>query len=533
MKNYSLLLFPFFFSILFQDRILKEQVVGHDINAITIYLNSAEIHRKAEVNIPKGKSDIILKGISSRMKNEGMKIRLSDGVRVYAVNAEDNPGAVRESKDWNYATAQLARLEEEKGLLDISEKTIYSELDYWEANMKIGGDRGATFSELDQGAKYFTDKVQSLEAKLYSIKEQKAELDQRIFEWDNKLEQFTLEAEKRSKQIRITILSDQAVTADLDVRYLVSHAVWSPYYSLRATDKSQPIILDYQAQIYNDTGNDWDNKPITLAILDPSEDVSQPRLDAWVLDNGYGTANQEGKLSDAKGRYYGKSDASQQFNVLQVDDLSTRFEIKDKHFIPSDATPHMIDVTSYTKEADYYTLSIPKVKDGAFLIARIKDWESLGLLDGPMNLYYKEAYQGVSRLDTRQVSDTLDISLGKENSYTITRRKESSMSSKKLLGSTIKEVLTYEIIVRNNKNQTAEIEVRDQLPVSTDKNVEVRPLVISGAKVDVLSGQLTWNIKLEANESRRIPFKFSVKYPKGKRGLLKYNSREIISPRYF
>jgi len=49
--------------------------------------------------------------------------------------------------------------------------------------------------------------------------------------------------------------------------------------------------------------------------------------------------------------------------TIAVDDLSTRFKIKDLHLIPSDATPHIIDVTTYTKDANYYTLSIPKIKN--------------------------------------------------------------------------------------------------------------------------------------------------------------------------
>jgi len=229
----------------------------------------------------------------------------------------------------------------------------------------------------------------------------------------------------------------------------------------------------------------------------------------------------------------GKADANTEFDVLQIDDLSPRFEIKDLHYIPADATPHLIDVTSYTKEASYYNLSIPKVKDGAFLIARIKDWESLGLLDGPMHLYYKDTYQGLSQLNTQQVSDTLDFSLGKEKAFTVTRRKESSMSSKSLFGNVIKEVLTYEIIVKNNKPENAEIEIRDQIPISTDKNVEVKALQLSGANLHALSGQLDWKMKLAPNEKKRIILKFSVKYPKSKRGLLQHNTKRVITPRFF
>ncbi|MGK0388979.1 MAG: hypothetical protein ACI94Y_001712 [Maribacter sp.] len=431
-------------------------------------------------------------------------------------------------ENWLENEKEFDALEEEKTLLEIERSTLEKERDYFIANMKIGGNNGATYAQLDEGAKYFRKKIQGLEVQLSAIKSLRNDIDKKLYKKRHKTDILTKEVQKRNGIIRITVLSDDDATCDVDLRYLISNAIWKPYYSIRAEGENKPITLEYQAQVYNDTGNDWDNKRMTLAILDPSEDVSKPALNAWVLDNS-GYYKSEGKLSGAKGKY-GKNVGS---DVLQIDDLSTRFELKDKHLIPSDATPHLIDVTSYTRDADFYTLSIPKVKDGAFLVARIPQWESLGLLDGPMNLYYNDAYQGVSQLNTQQVSDTLDVSLGKENSYTITRRKMSSMSNEKLIGFNIKEVLTYEIIVKNNKNQAAKIEVRDQLPLSTDKNVEVKPLVISGAEVDQLSGQLTWKLKLQANESKKIILKFSVKYPKSKRGLLKHNKRKIATPRYF
>lgn len=532
MKNFLTFIFIPALSFLSLPSTLSEIKVSHDIEAITVYLNSAEITRKAEVSIPAGKSDLIFKGISSRILDQGMKIKLSEGVKVYAVNIEENKNIFEEDGAWLVKEKESKALKEEKMLLEIERSTLEKERDYFIANMKIGGNNGASYTQLDEGAKYFREKIKGLEVQLSAIKDLIKELDDKQFKERGTIEQLSKDVKKRSSIIRITVISDVATTCDVDLRYLVSNAIWKPYYSIRAKGENEPITLEYQAQIYNDTGNDWDNKPITLAILDPSEDVSKPAMDAWVLDN-YGYYGNEGKLSDARGKYDRSDGKNVGSDVLQIDDLSTRFEIEDKHLIPSDATPHLIDVTSYTRNAEFYTLSIPKVKDGAFLVARIPQWESLGLLDGPMNLYYNDAYQGVSQLSTQQISDTLDVSLGKENSYTITRRKISSMSSEKLIGFNIKEVLTYEIIVKNNKNQAAEIEVRDQLPVSTDKNVEVKPLKISGAEVDQLSGQLTWKLQLAPNESKKISLKFSVRYPKSKRGLLKHNKKKIASPRFF
>jgi len=107
----------------------------------------------------------------------------------------------------------------------------------------------------------------------------------------------------------------------------------------------------------------------------------------------------------------------------------------------------------------------------------------------------------------------LYISLGKENSFTISRQKVSSRSRKNLFGTTIREILTYEIIVKNNKNISKEIQIMDQLPISTSKDIEVRPINLSNGTNDLITGEVKWNIKLAANEVKKIAIQFEIKYP--------------------
>jgi hypothetical protein len=94
-------------------------------------------------------------------------------------------------------------------------------------------------------------------------------------------------------------------------------------------------------------------------------------------------------------------------------------------------------------------------------------------------------------------------------------------------------VLTYEFVIKNNKNEAARIELRDQLPLSVDKSVEVKALELSSASLDPINGLLKWNLDLEPNEIRRLRLSFSVKYPKSKRGILAHDKWKIVTPRYF
>ena len=76
--------------------------------------------------------------------------------------------------------------------------------------------------------------------------------------------------------------------------------------------------------------------------------------------------------------------------------------------------------------------------------------------------------------------------------------------------------MTYEITVKNNKNEPIHLILKDQYPISTNKEIEVELLESSNGKINEEIGVITWQLSIEPgkNEKRRISY--SVKYPKGK-----------------
>ena len=57
------------------------------------------------------------------------------------------------------------------------------------------------------------------------------------------------------------------------------------------------------------------------------------------------------------------------------------------------------------------------------------------------------------------------------------------------------------------------IVIEDQYPLSDRDYIEVELLENSGAKVDKKEGKLSWNIELAPEETKKLTFSYSVKYP--------------------
>lgn len=87
-------------------------------------------------------------------------------------------------------------------------------------------------------------------------------------------------------------------------------------------------------------------------------------------------------------------------------------------------------------------------------------------------------------------------------------------TSKKVVGSNKTELKGYEIILRNNKNQLVSLEILDQLPISKNKEIEVKLEEQDGATFNADYGRLLWKVDLAPGDTKKIRFVYSVKYPK-------------------
>ena len=131
---------------------------------------------------------------------------------------------------------------------------------------------------------------------------------------------------------------------------------------------------------------------------------------------------------------------------------------------------------------------------------------------GMANIFFEDVYLGQSVLDPAVITDTLLLSLGRDEQIGIKRERLSE--ERKKMGNNIREELTFEVSIRNNKNVTIPITVLDQIPLSNNEKLEVNLIESSGARYYKPYGSLRWQQKLAANKTVRLRYTYQVKYPK-------------------
>jgi TonB-dependent SusC/RagA subfamily outer membrane receptor len=197
-------------------------------------------------------------------------------------------------------------------------------------------------------------------------------------------------------------------------------------------------------------------------------------------------------------------------------ELNVTFDIDLPYDVPTNGKAQTAVLKEYEVPATCQFYAVPKLDKEVFLLAQIVDWEKLNLLPGEANIIFEGTYIGKSFIDPASTQDTLNLTMGRDKRVVVKREKLVDFSSVKFLGSNKKQVFTYEITVKNNKKEAIDILVKDQFPLSQNKEIEVELLDSTGAAVNEETGVLNWKLRLAAGGVKKLRISYSVKYPKDK-----------------
>jgi hypothetical protein len=207
-------------------------------------------------------------------------------------------------------------------------------------------------------------------------------------------------------------------------------------------------------------------------------------------------------------------DLDELYSTLKETLSDIEYSISLPYSIPSDGQDHVIRVKEVSIPARFVYHAVPKLETDVFLIAEIANWQQLKLLSGKASVYFEGTFTGQSYINSELSGDTLEISVGRDKEIVVKREGNKMLNDKKTSGNTVKETIAWDMTIKNNKKSSIVLVLEDQYPISQRKSVEVELLESAGAKVDKNTGELIWEMKVEAGEKKTITTKFSVKYPK-------------------
>lgn len=209
-------------------------------------------------------------------------------------------------------------------------------------------------------------------------------------------------------------------------------------------------------------------------------------------------------------------DGLDDYVTVAENEMDITYDIDLPYDVPTNGKQQIATLKEATMNGVFKYYAVPKLDKEAYLLAEVSDWEKLNLLPGEANIIFEGTYVGKSFIDPASTSDTLNLTLGKDKRVIVKREKVADFSSVKFLGSNKLQVFTYDLTVKNNKKEAVNFILKDQYPISTNKDIEVELLNDGAALNNKDIGVLTWKLQLAPNESKTVRFTYSIKYPKGK-----------------
>ena len=510
------------------------------VKAATVYFNAAELSQTASVNLPVGTSEIVIKNVADYLNESTVQIGAQNSVTVLSVQFTQNYISEYEIDEANPVikkvrdSISIVQKEIKKVQIDIysSQQTIA----LLDANQTVGGtNTGLNVAELMKLVDFYKTKRNELDNAVVTFQEKEAKLNRKFISLNDKLEINTKKEEKTSKgKLIVQVMNEVAGAVNLDINYITNNASWTPFYDLRAENITSPINMMYKAQVVQNTGVDWKKVNLTLSSGTPNQNNQIPLLSSWFLrygmkyeDEALGFQNSiRGKVAGVQlnevvvqtnlGNFKKDKSSISNYTTINENQLSVSFDIDIPYDILSNGKPHSVALKEIKLPATYKYYAVPRVEKEAFLLAEINDYSKYNLLPGEANIIFEGLYVGKTMINPNQTSDTLNLSMGRDKKLSIKREKVVDKSGTKFLSSKKEQTFTYDITVRNNKKEAANITLKDQYPLSTDKEVEIELLDSSNAKENKETGILTWDLKLNPNETRKIRISYKVKYPKDK-----------------
>jgi len=529
MKTTLIIFISLFFYSAFGQKEIKH-LIESEVNAATIYLSGAELNRTAQLNLEKGNNLLVFKGLSPHVNAKSIRVSGDVDLSVLSISTKTNYLTKKKELPVIERLKDSLQIIEDEFRLNKDEISAYNaEKEMIMANKSIGGNNnGVPISELKQSADFFRERMMDINKRIAKLDQRNRKLKLLSNKYKSELKEVNSRSSYTETDVLVLLSSDIARNSKIDLQYLVANAGWVPGYDIKAADLSKPIELVYKAKVFNNTAVSWNNIDVKLSIADPSLSISKPVLKPWYLDyyTAYDNRSKKGlgymqnmivedvKGKEEKGPLSETTITGENYDELDIPDLNTEFEIKSKYSIPADDKPYVVEIEEHTLPAIFEHFAVTKMDKGVFLLAKIIGWEDLSLVDGYANVYFKGTYLGESLIRTRNVKDTLDLSLGRDEKVLVTRSKLKDYSSKQLIGSKLKETLTFELVAKNNRKTSVDIEIYDQIPISKNSEIEVKVLDVSQAEYNSVTGELKWRYKLNPGESRKMKLSFSIKYPK-------------------
>ncbi len=536
------------------------------ITHVVVYPEHAEVTREISVEAVPGLNAVRFLNLIPLLNPNTLRASVSAGARIAGTEIQKVFLNESVSEEINVLDARIQELTDElsaesDGKARLAEQAAF----YASVKGRLGGDMTRELTDsrptvaewenvlafVDAGLQRCDDQRRAIEAHERSLgKELSARSDER--------KEFAGRQPLEVKEALVSFHSETGGPTRVEIHYMVEGAVWKPSYDVHLDRATEQIEITGYGQVMQWTGEAWDDVELSLAMTRPDLELALPELtpmqaslDATQMikiaqEVGVLNAVAQGSLQKwMTGRFQRRQDRetfrrnlellsrySEQALVqygLNADVIrnamsrlvdrfaAVRYEVAQRESIPFNSAPHKVVAFSATVPAKLKYVATPALGNSVLLQGEIVNTTGHPILEGSVAIFGDESYIGTSQQSGAAQNEGLAFGFGPDDGLIVDRH----LVSRTVKGPEafrLSQVITYryEIVVESFNQRAVEVEVTDQIPVSTTAEIQVTFLESSRPHtLDPKSGMLRWTLDAAAGSPTTIAYVFQVECPVG------------------
>lgn len=512
------------------------------IDHATVYLQGAALTHTATASLKSGSYEVMINGLSPDIEIASLKVS-ANGVLISAsefsndyITPKEESARIKKLQD--SLDTYKRQLQEAKDELTVHTHLLKMLTDGTLNNMSQK-DGTVSVADINANMELYKSKAAPLQHSIDQDNLKIAKLDETVKRLQRQISQDQSKDKQRTGVLRLAVSVPQTVNTVFTITYFTDMAGWVPCYDINIASMDKPVVLKSKAQVTQVTGIDWNNVKLTLSNATPNRTKEAPVFKTWFLDfyrpriisgvnprsNSVSYAETSAKVASLEGvAAYDGAVTSITATPLLMDDyvdvdmqeVAVNYNISVPYDIPGNGKEQLIDLKSYDIKADYKYYSAPKLSDETFLIADLSDYEQYNLLPGYATVTFENTFVGRTFLRPNVTEEHISLTLTTDPRISVKREKMSNYCSTKHVGNTTTVTQAYQITVKNNQTKPVKLTLKEQYPISNNKDIEVKLGDVTPAATYNKEGigVLTWEVELKAGETRTFNVSYSVKYPK-------------------
>jgi Domain of unknown function (DUF4139)/N-terminal domain of unknown function (DUF4140) len=268
---------------------MPQQKIESKIENVTVFVNGGQVARSATASIPKGKSEVVFKGLTPNLDGKSLLVKGEGDFSIVSVKSQLNFLEETKRKDTivvletekEKLANRLLRINAELVVLDRQEDLLSRNrvqvLGLLNNPSKVEDMKSLMDFQKTNLSEILTKKL-DLEAELKKINQNLGKINNQITELNGRTSTTTAE-------VVVTVFAKNAAVSNAQFRleYIVPNCGWTPYYDLRVKDVISPIVTQMKAKVRQNSGEDWREVKLTLSTGEPNKGGVKPELGIWKI----------------------------------------------------------------------------------------------------------------------------------------------------------------------------------------------------------------------------------------------------------